>query len=250
MRQSVKRVARSVQTLFPFAQEWRTSVERSTRRALKSVHNPNFLGFRHLNIPHGDIVDVGANRGQSIESFRVLFPHWPIISFEPNGERVSDLKWVYRSEPHITVRHAGLSDTNSTMTLYMPRYRGWTFDGLASLNRREAMEWLRPGRFAWFDPAHLSCVETQAPVTRLDDAGLKPSIIKIDTQGHEMNVLKGSLETIREHKPAILLEDATYAIADLLQPLGYGPFIFDGRNFNPGVAAQNDTFFLCPKQNS
>lgn len=239
-----KRVARSVQTLFPFAQEWRTSVERHVRRALGSVHNPNFLGLKNLKIGPGQIVDVGANRGQSIESFRILFPGWPIISFEPNGERAHDLKWVYRSEPHIAIRHAGLSDTNSTLTLYMPRYRGWTFDGLASLDRREAMEWLCPGRFAWFDPAHLSCVETQATVILLDEARLKPCILKIDTQGHEMRVLKGGLETIREHRPVILLEDATYAIADLLRPFGYQPFIFNGRDFKPGIAVQNDTFFL------
>lgn len=80
---------------------------------------------------------------------------------------------------------------------------------------------------------------------RLDDANLTPAIIKIDTQGHEMRVIKGGLETIREHKPVILLEDATYAIAELLKPIGYRPFIYGRRFFTEGVAAQNDTFFLC-----
>jgi hypothetical protein len=42
---------------------------------------------------------------------------------------------------------------------------------------------------------------------RLDDiyTGI-PSIMKIDVEGHELQVLKGATDTIKKHKPVLLIE--------------------------------------------
>lgn len=52
-----------------------------------------------------------------------------------------------------------------------------------------------------------------------------PDLIKIDVEGHELNVLRGGTETIRAHRPIILCdrndETTSKAIADLLVPLNY-----------------------------
>lgn len=55
--------------------------------------------------------------------------------------------------------------------------------------------------------------ETDYPIDirTLDSYLLKPSFIKIDVQGFELNVLQGGRETILEHKPIILIELITKA---------------------------------------
>jgi FkbM family methyltransferase len=38
-----------------------------------------------------------------------------------------------------------------------------------------------------------------------DSRELKPELIKIDTEGAELNILKGAIEVLRRHKPTIIL---------------------------------------------
>ena len=51
-----------------------------------------------------------------------------------------------------------------------------------------------------------------------------PSIIKIDVEGHELNVLKGAVNTIKKHKPMILIEIHQFEnseIPEFIESLGY-----------------------------
>lgn len=52
------------------------------------------------------------------------------------------------------------------------------------------------------------------------------TLIKIDAEGYEADVLIGGIETIREHRPAIIAEANTdkdlEGIMEILEPLGYG----------------------------
>jgi hypothetical protein len=55
--------------------------------------------------------------------------------------------------------------------------------------------------------AHADHHETLEVVTRtLDEFGTAPSLIKIDTEGHELSVLEGASRTVEAHRPVLLLE--------------------------------------------
>lgn len=51
------------------------------------------------------------------------------------------------------------------------------------------------------------------------------TLIKIDAEGYEVAILRGALETIKKHKPAIFIEGRTpediYEISNILSPIGY-----------------------------
>ena len=65
-----------------------------------------------------------------------------------------------------------------------------------------------------------------AQCKRLDDIydGI-PSIIKIDVEGHELQVLEGAINTIKTHMPMILIEIHNFENSEIpkfLENLGYG----------------------------
>ncbi len=240
----MRALARMLQSYFPVLQDARFEGERWLRRRLHAVHDRDWRAFGNLRIADGEVLDIGANRGQSIDSFRVMWPDVRIISFEPNARLAARLQAEFAGDPHVRIEAVGLSDRAGLMMLYLPRYRRLVFDGLASLDRDEAMNWLNADRISGYDPALLQCLEMLVEVRTLDSFGLAPSVIKLDIQGAEEVVLRGGMHTIERTHPAILLEGATPAIADLLEPLGYAPHVFDGNKLLSGRLDSNNVFFL------
>lgn len=67
-------------------------------------------------------------------------------------------------------------------------------------------------------------VERLVPVRTLDSFKLKPSLVKIDTEGDEFPVLQGAMETLKE-RPGVVVEthspESLRNVRDYLEALGY-----------------------------
>lgn len=243
----IRSTFRAIQTLFPFLQDVRTGIERYVRRFFRSVYIRDWQAFTMLQLSSGQVIDVGSNRGQSIESILMVLPDREIIAFEPNLNLASKLERFYKNRLNVKIVSKALGDRPGSFILYMPKYRGWVFDGLASLDRAAAMSWLNSKTLIGFDGRLLSCVEMQVEVSTLDSFSLHPSVIKLDTEGAEILALKGAKNTLETYKPAILLEGATDEIVLYLKALGYTPYSFNGKKFIQGDTSSLNTFFLCEK---
>lgn len=240
----MKSYFRALQTFLPFLQNARFRFERAARRATRSVHDSDWLAFPHFKIGKGPILDVGANRGQSIESFRIVLPGREIIAFEPNSHLAGMLKRDYLSDSNIRIEAVALSDRESVERLYIPRYRNWVFDGLASMDRREAMDWLNGDRLKGFDPTRLTCIEMDIVIKTLDKYLVSPSVLKLDTQGTEEKVLRGGMSVISTSRPVILVESATPEIAKLLKSCDYMPFAYERGKLVANRLDSKNVFFV------
>jgi FkbM family methyltransferase len=241
---SAKSYLRAAQTYIPGVQDVRFGLERRVRRFLKLVHDPDWTGLKQLVLGDGVLLDIGANRGQSIDSFQIVLPGRRLFAFEPNQYLADKLAKEFEDQGDVTIHSVALADRIGEETLYLPRYRNWVFDGLASLEREEAVNWLDGNRLKGFDPKYLTCAEMKISVRKLDEYEFKPAVMKLDTQGVEEQVLRGGTLTIHRWNPAILLESATPSIADFLGRFDYRSYVFDGNRMIPDRLDGKNVFFL------
>ncbi len=108
-------------------------------------HEKDFYAVKLFNPPSDQVfVDIGSNRGEGILS--ALLVHNQDIDmygFEPNPLVYDKLQAYYAQNKKIKVHNVGLADRDSEHELFVPYYRKWMFDGLASFDYHEAKDWLK-----------------------------------------------------------------------------------------------------------
>ena len=182
----------------------------------------------HLVDPSRAAVDVGANEGDFAGRMAQLCTR--VHCFEPIPWLVDALR--AKLDPAVIIHQCALSDRDGVAELRVP-YRGeMEMHGTSTLE---------PG-----NPLAGSTYVRQVPCTlaRLDDAVREPvGFMKIDVEGHELAVLDGATNTLREHQPVLLIEserrhnpEAPENIFRFLQDEGYTGVFMNGKRLR-GLAA-------------
>jgi FkbM family methyltransferase len=138
----------------------------------------------------GVAVDIGANLGWYTHSLSKRFRR--VYAFEVNDEITGLLKQY--NPGNIEIIHCGLSSMAGTAKFYVPVAHGLTLEGWGSLYRDNL-----PGADKY--------LEKEVPLAPLDDFGIAGvGFVKIDVEGHELEVLKGAAATIARSRPVVLIE--------------------------------------------
>lgn len=145
----------------------------------------------HIGPNSGTALDIGANRG--LYSYKLAKLYDKVIVFEPNRNVTGELL-AARSEK-IDIHHIGLSNRTEDQVMYIPKDRhAKSLDGWASLEPDSL-------------PVGLGFGETIIPTKTLDSLALSNiRFIKMDVEGHEVNVVRGGLELLTREKPVVLAE--------------------------------------------
>jgi FkbM family methyltransferase len=142
--------------------------------------------------PGAAVFDVGAHFGTySIIAARVGGPSTRVIAYEPCDvtrrylER--HLQWN-GADAQVTIRPVCCGRTSGEATFFITPDRPEGTNGLLPYER---------------------CVPTKVPVRTIDRdverLGLVPSVIKIDVEGAELDVLAGAAGVLSTHRPRLLL---------------------------------------------
>ena len=232
MRKTIKKI---LSRLHIFSQA--RVLEQYANAIFLKVHEKDFeLLPEYIN--GGVIADVGANMGQSIISFRKLFPNSPIHAFEPNPKCIKTLKNVARLVGgEVMVKQCSVGDKNLTLTFYVPVISGevelfqeGSFDADTFSQRVTVSRIGQP----------FTLKETEINVIKLDDLNDRFSLIKIDVQGYEKNVLDGAIELIKKDRPVIVLEKDLRSDAAILSMLGdFGYKLIEGVGNNIYLPSQS-----------
>lgn len=168
------------------------------------------------------VYDVGANIGYHTTAFASVAKH--VYAFEPHPRNYAMLKINTASLTNVTAMNCAVSQTQGHVYVT-------DFDPEQSGN---------------FGAVCVTAEETaiSVPCMTLDQAGLDPpDLIKIDVEGHELDVLQGCQEIIAQRCPVIYYEahesKHLKEIYEMLQPLGYRFYWAQVNNYNPDNFAGN-----------
>ena len=153
-----------------------------------------------LKIGRSLAVDVGANCGLYSIKLASLFSR--VHSFEPNPKVVKFLKDA--DCENVTIHQTALSSKKSEIDLRIPSKGKQVLSSWASFNKNNCE-----------DADGFFCLETEAQ--DLDGFGFEQlDFIKIDVEGHEIEVLEGAKKTILKCRPILLvkIKDANIEKAD------------------------------------
>jgi len=249
MNANVKKLIRSAQTSFPFLLDFKFAVMRNYRRWRRIPFERDFEALALFpESPEALYLDVGANRGQSTEAILMMTKAGRIQQFEPNPLLCEKLTALYGRNSRVVTNATGLGDISTEQPLYVPFYKKWMYDGLASFDPNKAGDWLK-GRVYFYKETHLSLRKTTCRIKKLDELGLSPFFIKLDIQGYEYQALKGGEQTLRRCEPILLIESPPEEeIVSYLAEFGYEMFGFKGGKFFPGMVGSHNTFFMTPQK--
>jgi len=165
---------------------------------------------KFIHIPKdGIIFDIGANVGLMSLQFAKLVPQGRVYSFEPTHYAYQRLLKNISLNPELVKRiltTQAFISAESKKDAGIQAFSSWKVDG----SKGDVMH-----------PLHLGTAkptEGIASVT-LNDFCLTNGIqridfIKIDTDGHEFEILKGASETIARFRPSIILEIGLYVMTE------------------------------------
>lgn len=167
--------------------------------------------------------DVGSNMGQSVG--RMVGQFNLVIAYEPADESFQVLNQEWGQAPNVRCVQMALTDHTGELTtaVRLAPIQTGQLTAIDMPYRGEHSD--APGMANW----GIEYARREVPCSTLDDQveqlALKPDFIKIDTEGHEYQVLLGAQNTLREDKPRLLVEFHTADLHDkcvsLLESLGY-----------------------------
>lgn len=179
--------------------------------------------------PGDTVVDAGANKGAYLYWLRrAVGASGSVHAFEPQPTLAKYLLDICRimDWSNVHVKAAAVSDKSGIARLHVP---GEKDSPGASL---EAAVADKPGHS--FD----------CPITTLDEQLAKAervSLLKVDVEGHELNLFRGAEQTLKKHRPLIVFEcEARHLtrhkpsdVFTLLESLGYSGRFFSMTGLRP-----------------
>lgn len=170
-------------------------------------------------------LDVGANRGQTVRSLRLVLDRPTIHCVEPNPHLAS---YLSRRRLASSVTAAAMSDAPGELELFLPRYGHTVYDTRASLDENEARAFLSPQFFARFSGRRAGVERHVVPVVTLDEfADRRPDLVKLDVEGVDHLVVAGGETMLSALTPLLLVERPHAETTSRLVALGYRPHAYD-----------------------
>jgi len=135
------------------------------------------------------VLDIGANIGNYSKAVLKLSPNAKIFAFEPSSIARRDLETSFASEEQVEIFPFALGSSSGRAVLWSDK----AGSGLGSLTKR---------RLDHFEIDFN--VNEEIEISTLDEWNssrrLRPDLIKIDVEGHELEVLKGGESILKDTK--------------------------------------------------
>ncbi len=148
--------------------------------------------YRHSDrLKQGVLMDVGANHGAYALLLHKLAPAARVIAFEPHPVSFALLRDRLASKPAVEPINKALGDQSGQLKLYDFRFDDGSTQ--ASLNASAVAFYSDDIVEHVVDCTTIDEFMAEAGITHID-------FLKIDTEGHDLSVLKGARKALRERR--------------------------------------------------
>jgi len=168
-------------------------------------------------------IDIGANVGLHSLRFSKLFNQ--VESFEPFSINYECLKENIKTFDNINIHNIGLGSVASTQEIMLP-------EDSDNSGAPSIVDFVNTDR---------KIIKEEVKISVLDDFNFQPNFIKIDTQGFEMEILKGAVNTLKTYKPVLIIETAKQPFKDISAFLSTMGYVVGGKT-------NKDKGFYVPKE--
>ena len=203
--------------------------EKRIKRSIKNSDEKELQLLKNIIIPETDTIDIGVYRG--VYSYEMAKYSKMVHAFEPNPIIFKDIELnLGKIIKNINLYNFALSDKENKVLLKVP-IRNKNYD------KSNYEEYFQMGRATIHEQNVMGDIETfEIKSKKLDNFTFsnRISFIKIDVEGHEMSVIKGAENTIKQYKPTLLVEieekHSKQKVLDsinYINSLGYESFYYD-----------------------
>ena len=166
-------------------------------------HKRIFMHIRNLNIDK--IIDIGAHKGEFLEKMLKIEKVNLFYAFEPQKDIFDILNKKFSNNDKITLLNYALDKEITNKNLQINKFS--MTSSLAEINEKslylKLKNFLTRSKSNFVDEYE---VQTNTVDNVFKDVNLKKTLLKIDVEGFEMNVIKGSKIKLKEI-PYILIEN-------------------------------------------
>lgn len=219
-----------------------------------SESEPDLEVVKRLVGPGDCVIDIGANVGTyTLALSRMVGPTGCVLSFEPIPETFEILRSNVSSFhlKNVSAFGVALSSREGSVTMEIP---DWAGGGENYYQSRIVSPGSAQGGLKRVEVTSRQLDEFSANLAEKNLA-----FVKIDVEGHELDVLRGAGRVLQQHRPAMLVEasgdpdgseGSVISVFRLLMDMDYSPYWFDGNNLRPRRKHDRSTnyFFLTGSQ--
>jgi len=192
-----------------------------------NIFEKDFDGVKLINFEGKiNLIDVGASDGIAVKFLNKNLSCNKILCFEPDPNYVAILK--KSNIKNLIIKPFGIGVKNSNIDIYVPRYKVFNknFDIISYTGYDD--KFLKHMLSDFKFKKNLSITKKRIFIKKIKTINHKIHLIKIDTNGHELSIIRGLLKFIKRDKPALIVEENydSSKITKLLKRFSYKGYYY------------------------
>lgn len=213
----------------------------------KFFYEQDLKGIDYLKIKNQNCIDIGANVGQTIEFLRKRFQ--TIYAFEPYYKNYNFLKLRYKSIKSIRLFNFALSNKSGKRLLYIPIVNNVELHQSASFYKQECYKTLK--EFLKVKKEKIRFKKSYVIFKKMNTFKFRNiSLIKIDAEGHEYEILSGMKKYLKKDL-VIVLEQSQRSFnkaSKILRHYGFKAYKFSKDKFSINTKGALNVYFIKNKK--